>query len=290
MRLPFAPPAFRGGVEKILKALLVLPVAFATHANAQTLMPTMFDKRERVQNASLSTMPRIRFVTSTDFPPFNFIDQNGRLSGFHVDLVREICATLEIVAKCQIQALPHEELQGALERGEAEAVIAGIAITRELRAGFAFTRAYMTMPARFARNLSTRIASNDPKDLGNNIVGVVSGSRHEMMLRAFFPDLRSQGFASRDEVLDALKENRVAAAFTDGLRLPFWVAGEEAEKCCAMLGGPYISERFLGEGLAIMTRQQDANLVPALNHALAELSDNGRMQEIYRSYFPFGFY
>lgn len=75
---------------------------------------------------------------SVDFPPFNFTDQEGRLAGFHVDLVREVCAQLKVESKCQVQALPFDELEAALEMGEGEAVISGLAVTAELRKSFTF--------------------------------------------------------------------------------------------------------------------------------------------------------
>lgn len=39
-----------------------------------------------------------------------------------------------------------------------------------------------------------------------------------------------------------------------------------------------------------MLRQQDTDLTAAINHALATLSRNGRLQEIYRRYFPTSLY
>jgi len=93
----------------------------------------MFDAKERLARPDLSTIVRVRILTSVDFPPFNFADQTGRLAGFNVDLAREICAELKIEAKCQIQALPFGELEKALEGGAGEAVMAGIAATPERR-------------------------------------------------------------------------------------------------------------------------------------------------------------
>ena len=95
-------------------------------------MPVLWDAKERLPKPDLSALPRLRFLTTTDFPPFNFLDGAGRLSGFHVDLARAICAELGIAEKCQIQALPWAELEGALQKGEGEAIIAGIAATPEV--------------------------------------------------------------------------------------------------------------------------------------------------------------
>jgi ABC-type amino acid transport substrate-binding protein len=79
-----------------------------------------------------------------DFPPFSFLDQTSRLAGFHIDLARAICAELEVIARCQIQALPWNELPGALKTGQAEAIISGMAMTPESTAEYRFTRAYLT--------------------------------------------------------------------------------------------------------------------------------------------------
>ena len=132
-------------------------VGYFSEAQAEGLsdgnrMPVLFDAQERFPGGDLSSVPRIRFLMSVDFPPFNFTDQEGRLAGFHVDLVREICAQLKVESKCQVQALPFDELEAALEMGEGEAVISGLATTADLRKSFTFSRPYLLLPARLAVN------------------------------------------------------------------------------------------------------------------------------------------
>lgn len=253
-------------------------------------MPVLFDAQERFPGGDLSSVPRIRFLMSVDFPPFNFTDQEGRLAGFHVDLVREICAQLKVEGKCQVQALPFDELEAALEMGEGEAVISGIASSSDLRKSFTFSRPYLLLPARFAVSKALKLEGAAVDALSGKKVGVVTGSRHEQMLKAFFPKVAVNGFDGYDAMYDALKTGKVDAVFADGLRLPFWVSGSASEGCCALFGGPYVSDRFLGEGLAIMAVDPDNVLVPAFDQALAALSRNGRLEEIYRRYFPYGLY
>ena len=132
----------------VLSAVLAPGLALAQPKE----LPRLFDARERIAKPDLSGLARLRFLTTLDFPPFNFIDQSGKLSGFHVDLAREICRELEIEAKCQIQAVTYPELMPALEQGQGEAIAAGIAVTSELRQRFAFSRAFMQLPARFVVN------------------------------------------------------------------------------------------------------------------------------------------
>ncbi|WP_276119236.1 transporter substrate-binding domain-containing protein [Pararhizobium qamdonense] len=253
-------------------------------------LPLLFDARERIAKPDLSGLARLRFLTTVDFPPFNFIDQSGKLAGFHVDLVREICHELEIDAKCQIQAVAFAELQPALEGGQGEAVIAGIGTSSELRQRFAFSRTFMKLPARFAANRQMMAGALSVASLAGKPVGTVSGTTHEAMFKAFFPKLESRSFPSRDAMLAALKQGSVAAVFSDGMQLSFWTAGSDAAGCCALIDGAYFSQRFLGEGLAVMNRKGDSALTQAIDHALLELSRKGRLNEIYLRYFPAGIY
>ena len=275
-----------------LAALISLSctVPLAAQETKPQSLPILFDARERLPKPDLSSLVRLRFLTSIDFPPFNFLDQNGKLTGFHVELARKICDELAISDKCQIQALPFGELQGALAASQGDAIIAGVAVTPELRKTFAFSRPFLMLPARFVRNLKASISGTTAASLSGHPVGVVKGTVHAAMLAAFFPAIKPVPFDDKDGLLAAVKDGKVDAAFADGLQLSFWVSSPAAEKCCALFDGPYLSQQFLGEGMTIMLRRQDADLTAAINHALATLSRDGRLQEIYLRYFPYGLY
>ncbi|MCA1491146.1 transporter substrate-binding domain-containing protein [Ensifer sp. NBAIM29] len=281
---------------QILLRAIVGFVAVCTSLAAGTALaepkglPLLFDARERIAKPDLSALPRLRFLTTVDFPPFNFIDQSGKLSGFHVDLAREICRELEIEPKCQIQAVTYEELAPALEEGRGEAVAAGIAVTPELRRSFAFSRAFMQLPARFILNTKAANGLESPADLAGKPIGVVSATTHEAMFKAFFPRLKAQAFSDRDAMLSALREGSIAAAFSDGMQLSFWVSGSGAAGCCSLMEGAYFSHRFLGEGLTIVSRKTEPALAQAIDHALLALSRSGGLEEIYLRYFPNGIY
>lgn len=113
---------------------------------------------------------------------------------------------------------------------------------------------------------------------------------HEAMAKVFFPRLSLVSFDTYDAMMEALKEGKVDAVFGDGLRLPFWVASDASAKCCTLFDGPYLSEKFLGEGLSVMLRKNDPVLVQAFDQALSELARNGRLQDLYLRYFPNGLY
>ncbi len=292
MPLPLSSLKTRGKSHVLIVFACILASFVATGfaRGDQHDFPVLFDARERLPRPDLSNLVRLRILTTVDFPPFNFADQTGRLAGFNIDLAREICAELNVQAKCQIQAMPFEQLEAALANGSGEAVMAGIAVNDERRRKFSFSRPYLTIPARFARSRTKEIAGESPEALAGRPVGVVGDTAHHRMLTAFFPKIIPVTFEHQEAMLVALKEGKLDAVFSDGLRLPFWVAGEASEGCCALFGGPYLSEQFLGEGLAVMLPAEDATLAAAFDHALATLSRNGRLQDIYLRYFPHSLY
>ncbi|TKT74221.1 transporter substrate-binding domain-containing protein [Aquamicrobium sp. LC103] len=274
----------------MLTAAAVLAGSIAAWAQEPTI-PNFWDEKERMAKPDLSQVARVRFLTTIDFPPFNYIDASGRLAGFHVELARAICAELGIVARCQIQGLPWEELEEAIERGDGEALITGTAITAENREKYAFTRPYLGFPARFV----AQKAADDFREPMNAAVvgkkiGVLSGSSHEAMLRAYFPGAVVTAIEESEQLYEALRERKVDGAFGDGMRMSFWLQGSESRDCCRFVGGPYIAPEFLGYGMAIATRLDNRELAEAFDYALREIGVKGKFAELYLKYFPVSFY
>ena len=269
----------------LASALLALPAP----VKADPAIPSFWDTRERLVKPDLSELKRLRFITTTDFPPFSFIDASGRLSGFHVDLARAICAELGITDRCQIQALPWNEHAKALADGEGEALLSGLAVSSENREKYAFSRPYLSFPARFVGRQgdapeTTRAA------LKGKTIGVIANSAHERMLRDYFPGATAQGFDDFDAMLAAVQTGMIDMAFGDGMRMSFWLTESEAGDCCAFVGGPYLAPEYLGQGLAVAVPVDRPELKQALDYALHEIGTKGTFAELYLRYFPVSFF
>lgn len=281
-------------VQKSLKntrIALFLVVFFPMGAWAQeAIIPNYFDAQERVPIGDARQIDRIRFLTTVDFPPFSFLDENGKLTGFHVDLARNICAALKVLERCQIQALEWNDLNEALEKRQGDAIIAGIAISEKSREKLLFSRSYLELPARF---IATKENTVDPHELSTESqisVGVLKGTAHEAMLKNWFQSVKTQSFSTQKELYDSLKSQQVSALFGDGLQFSFWLSSAEAANCCQFVGGPYLSQKYLGEGLAIAVSQNNSELLKNLNYGLSLLGKSGKFSELYLRYFPNGIY
>jgi polar amino acid transport system substrate-binding protein len=272
-----------------LLALLALALAFAGPASAEqddpvaaeeVNVPSFWDPGERLQRPDAAAIGRIRFLTTDDFPPFNFRDRRGVLIGFNVDLAAAICRVLEV--ECLIQYRSFDTLRPGLLANEGDAIIAGLSPTDD-EDELLFTRSYLKIPARF---VARRDAPFDPERAESGFVGTVCGTAHQAYLGAFFNRLIVPCYRTLAEALRELQEGRIDAVFADGLRLAFWLHGAGSDDCCAFASGPYVDDRYFGRGLAIAVRPDDRRLRAALDYALREIHRRSTYEELYLRYFP----
>ena len=227
----------------------------------------------------------IRFVTDNDYPPFNYLDDEGTLTGFNVDVARAIC--LELDVSCDVQPRDWKDLVPALKRGETDAVIASLAITPRALSEVDFTDRYFFSPARFAtrKNHLPKLEMT-PVGLEAKRIGVLKGSVHEAYLKAFFRDSIPQAFASPELAYDALLANNLDLIFADGTHLAFWLSGTNSKGCCELRGGPFFDPNYFGDGVGVAIRKGDLELKRLVNIAIRKMRENGQYQEILKRHFP----
>ena len=291
-RIVCAAAAHRSGTRlKYLKAIVAaLSLLAGPAVAAEPQIPIFWDLKERLPKPQLDHVQRVRFLTTVDFPPFNYIDATGRLAGFHVDLARRICAELAIANRCEIQALPWAELEDALAKGEGEVILAGLAITPQSRENYIFTRPYMQFAARFVTQKANAVQEPLYLAMAGKRVGLIAGSAHERMLRSYFSSVKPVTYTRPEWLYADLKAGKIDATFGDGMRLSFWLAGTDSGGCCRFAGGPYLAPEYFGLGLAMAVLPKDDALAEAFNFALRELQAKGTFAELYLRYFPIGFY
>jgi len=273
----------------ICLACTALLAAMLPAAAAEPTVPRMFDPAERLSAPAIEGIERIRFVTGSDFPPLNQIGPGGTLSGYNVDLAREICRVLGLLDRCQIQGLPFGEVAAAVTSGAAEAAIAGLAITPQSRSQFDFSRPYLPLPARFVMRQDRTAGLVLPDGVDDRRIGAIAGSAHERMLRDLFPATKVVAYDREAWIFDDLAAGRIDGAFGDGMHLAQWLGGGGAA-CCRFVGGPYLAPEYLGYGLAIATAKDRPDLVASFDYALRELERRGITGELYLRYFPVGFF
>ena len=247
------------------------------------VVPGFWDPRRRPERPDLSRLTVIRFLTETDYPPFNFTGPDGNPAGFNVDLARMICD--EIKVTCTIQMRRFETLVDAITSNRGDAIIASLAVTPELRARLDFSDPYYRAPARFVSRKDSAMREVRPEFLEGRKVGVVSGTSHEAYLKAMFTDAELHSYPNDEAARTALRRGEVDFIFGDAISLAFWINGTDSGDCCTFSGGTFVESRYFGEGIGIAVRKGNDVLRQALNWALFRLWEKGRYTDLWLRYF-----
>jgi polar amino acid transport system substrate-binding protein len=247
-------------------------------------VPGFWDPRRRPERPDLSRVNVIRFLTETDYPPFNFAGPDGNPQGFNIDLARMICEELKV--GCTIQMRRFETLLPSLNESRGDAVIASMAVTTEVRTKVDFSDPYYRTPARFAARRDSGIEDPLPEKLEGRKVAVVGNTAHEAYLRALFTEVEVRPYPNAEVARLALRKGDVDLLFGDSISLAFWLNGTDSENCCAFRGGPYMDGRYFGEGVGIAVKKGNDTMRLALNWALFRVWEQGRFTDLWLRYFP----
>jgi polar amino acid transport system substrate-binding protein len=290
----------RGGTVAIIAVILAATIAAAQTVNppqgaspapptvtppADTMaVPGFWDPRRRPERPDLSRINIIRFLTETDYPPFNYAGPDGAPTGFNVDLARLICEELQVA--CTVQMRRFDTLIGSLNSNNGDAIIASIAATPEMRTRVDFSDPYYRATARFVARRDSTIEDVRPEALEGKKIAVVAGTSHEAYLKTLFTEAELHPYPDADAARFALKRGEVDLLFGDGVSLAFWLNGTDSANCCVFRGGPYLESRFFGEGVGIVVRRGNDLLRQAFNWALFRLWEKGRFTDLWLRYFP----
>ena len=120
----------------VLACVLLCVIAYLNWPRTEPTPPTVEDGSwQRVLDAG-----ELRVATSADYPPFSFYNDAYQIDGFDVALMKDIGAKLGVPAKISDYAF--EGLASVLQIGQADVVIAALAVTPDREALVDFSNIY----------------------------------------------------------------------------------------------------------------------------------------------------
>ena len=279
-------------LRRLIAAMLFATIAAFSggQAGAQATAPATSQWREEAigPRPDWSWLVVLRFATEADYPPFNYRDDDGTLTGFNVDLARALCRELDI--NCEVNAVDWSRIMPSLKEDEADAVIASLAISPSTIEQVDFTDSYYATPAKFAARTASKLEGVTPENLESRTIGVVKQTSHEAYLRHFFPESKIVTFESDEEARTALTEEKIELLFGDAISLMFWINGSDSRGCCQFRGRGFLEAKYFGEGVGIAVAKGNIRLKEVLNYALARVRASGRYEELLLRYFPLAIY
>ncbi|HET7714584.1 MAG TPA: ABC transporter substrate-binding protein [Bauldia sp.] len=233
--------------------------------------------------ASAKEWTTVRIGTEGAYPPFNFIDSNGELQGFDVDIAKALCEKMKV--ECTFVAQDWDGIIPALTAGKYDAIVASMSITDERKQVVDFTDKYYTNALTFVAPKDTDITDVSPQGLAGKMLGAQSSTVSAQFLEDKYGDSDIKLYPTQDDAYLDLASGRVDAVLADVGPSNLWLAGEDGQ-CCAFVGEAVVKDDAIG----IAVRKEDTDLKEMFNKALAEIIADGTYEKINEKYFPFSIY
>ena len=214
--------------------------------------------------------------TNAEYRPFEFVDENGNIVGFDIDLMDALAQRAGF--DVQYVNTKWDGIFVALANGEFEAVISAVTITPERAQVVDFSDPYFNAGQAIAvRADDNRIQG--PDDLDENIVvGVQLGTTGDIWVTDN-TNASVQRFEETPLAIQALANGDVDAVVVDAPTLADYIRANP-ELNLKIVGEPFTDELY---GIAV--RKDCPSLLQAINNALAQVRQDGTYDQIFDQWF-----
>jgi polar amino acid transport system substrate-binding protein len=226
----------------------------------------------------------ILLQADTDFAPWSFLGEDGRLRGISVELAIQACAEAKL--QCSVESAAFSDLLPNLRSGKAQGLISGLKLDQAVASEFSVTRPYFRSLGRFVVRTGSPLAAPDVRTLAGRRIGFRANTTHARFLERFYGRSALTPFDSSQAMLEALRTGQVDAVFGDAVQLQFWLKGAASRDCCGFLGKAFVNRETFTRSLSFVLRRDVPELRARLDAALDKLETKGVTAGIIARYLP----
>lgn len=244
---------------------LLLGTGLVSQAQAGELLRTIQEKGQ------------INVGLEGTYPPFSFMDEDGKLAGFEVELAGLIAQKLGVQAK--LQPTKWDGILAALESRRLDIVVNQVTISEERQKKYDFSKPYTVsgIQALVLKSKADALNIRSATDLAGKKVGVGLGTNYEQWVRQQVPNADIRTYEDDPSKFADLRNGRIDAILIDRL-----AALEYAQKAKdTTLAGEAFSR--LESGVAL--RKGEPELLAAIDQAIDTLKADGTLTRLSEKYF-----
>ncbi|MFB6348368.1 transporter substrate-binding domain-containing protein [Moraxella sp. ZJ142] len=250
---------------------------FATFALAAAALSACSNDKPAdmpAQQAADSSQKSLIIATESSFKPFSYLDNQGNLVGFEIDLANALCEQMN--AKCDIVSQDWDSLIPSLNAQKSDAIMAGMSITEERLNAVDFSEPYFD-------NTLVLIGKKGDSTTIDNIAGKTVATQQATVsadyLAKNYPDAVVKTYDKQDNAYLDLASGRADLMLSDVVPASDWLK-TDAGAGFEVKGTPI----DINDKVGIAIRKGDS-LKADFDAALASLKTNGKYDEILAKYF-----
>ena len=259
-----------------------------------------------VAQGAAANWKKIRIATEGEYPPWNYYDPSGNLTGFEIELAKELCSRMNVEYKMVPQKW--RGIIKGLTAGKYDAIMAAMSITEPRKKLVAFSRSYADTPNIFVvrkdnplanfRSALDHITLDDisPAEQAviDDIVAALRGKVIGVQVATINQRFAEQYLGEHSEIRIYDFQHTVDLELYQG-RLDALIGGvaywlpilnsEQGKEYKVM--GPRMTGGPFGEGIGVAVRKMDQDLADMFSQAITETIRDGTLKKLAVKWFPY---
>ena len=210
------------------------------------------------------------------YPPFNYQDESGQLTGFEVDFANALAKELGV--KAEFQPTKWDGILAALESKRLDVVINQVTISEERKQKYDFSAPYTVSGIQALTRKADADSIKTSADLAGKKVGVGLGTNYEQWLKENVPQANIRTYDDDPTKFQDLNVGRIDVILVDRL-----AAFEMVEKTGDRLA--VAGDAFSRQESGIALRKGNPQLLAAIDEAIAKLRADGTLKQLSEKWF-----
>lgn len=258
----------------LLAVLLVLTFALAGCGSSSDKANEANSTEAKAEAGIPST---IRVGTNAEFPPFEFVNDNGEFDGFDIALMQAVCDKIGV--KMEVNNMEFKSLLGAMQLNSVDVLAAGMTVTEDRLKSVDFTDSYYEAKQVIVVQKDSKVASF--ADLDGKKIGVQEGTTGDLFVTpeeegALVKDAEVKRMKKYVDAIMDLKNGGIDAVVIDkNPALEFVGANDDLK---------IVEDDAAVENYAFAVAKGNTELAEAINKAVEELKADGTYDELIKKY------
>lgn len=224
---------------------------------------------------------KLKIGTSADYPPFEYVDENGEFAGFDVEIMKAVGDQLGV--EIEIVDMPFDSLIAAVQEGKIDMSVSAFNYSEERDEVVDFTIPYYNAEDGFLVSSDFAGKITAPEDIAQYVVGAGPGTTQDGWIQE---NLIDAGLMSEDNYFKYDRIDQAALDVKSG-RIDVLMAEAAVINAFARemegLQVAYVGQMSSGP-VNMVIPQGDTELGEKLNAAIQELLEAGFMDEMVVKY------
>lgn len=221
----------------------------------------------------------IRVGVDAPYPPFEYRDPDGNLTGFEIELGNAVCQEIS-GNDCDWVIQAWDGIIPGLLARKYDMIFSSMSINEERQKRVLFSDPYYTTPSAFFAG-----SGFNPANAAGKRIGVQRATIQDAYVTEFLTSAEVVRYTTADDMVVDIKGGRLDAMFIDA---PVGLEMLDGDTSISQVGD-FVKEpvRIFGEGVGAAFRKRDAELEGLVSAALEKLKNDGTYDEIMDRYFDF---